>query len=151
MNCVGLSDRKVFAFMYGPSTVRGLCVMVEGQILSLPPNQTQSLSICFKVLNILILCLIQPRFKSYFITRLKLLKGLSWVLEWWVLVCESVLGDLKALCFRECNDWVLFNPNQSNPRGHSEKNKISWVADERSKFKCTSSVKGGLNQWPRSY
>ena len=93
----------------------------------------------------------EPRFKSYFITRLKLLKDLSWVLEWWVLVCESVLGDLKALCFRECNDWVLFNPNQSNPRGHSEENKISWVADEKSKFKCTSSVKGGLTQWPRSY
>lgn len=47
----------LYVMMYGPSTVRGLCVMVEGQILSLPPNQTQSRSICFKVLNILILCL----------------------------------------------------------------------------------------------
>lgn len=37
-------------------------------------------------------------------------------------------------------------PNQSNPRGHSEEKKISWEADEKSKFKCMSSVKGGLTQ-----
>lgn len=35
-------------------------------------------------------------------------------------------------------------PNQSNPRGHSEEKKISWAADEKSKFKWTSSIKGGL-------
>lgn len=47
----------LYVMMYGPSTVRGLCVMAEGQIPSLLLNQTQLRSICFKVLNILILCL----------------------------------------------------------------------------------------------
>ena len=30
----------LYVMMYGSSTVRGLCVMVEGQILSLLLNQT---------------------------------------------------------------------------------------------------------------
>ena len=71
----------LYVRMYGLSMVRGLCAMVEGQILSLTPNQTQSRSICFQVLKHFYI-MFEPRFKSYFIMRLKLLKDLSWVLEW---------------------------------------------------------------------